>query len=189
MVCTKCGVETKINLVALKFCPKCGHPAGSPKGAKPSIQQSNNTPSYMQQNRNIPPYMQQGFNMPPYMMKPKNDTLKVVLITIASIVGGIIVIMAIVQFVENNAPSTRIVGTWVNAAGETYTFQSGGRGSRRTLVTENFTWRINGNRITMTFGGEFQIFPRTESYDIRIIGNTITFSNGTIPGTFVFTRR
>jgi hypothetical protein len=50
------------------------------------------------------------------------------------------------------------------------------------MDSESFTWRMDGNRVVMNFP------THVENYRIRHVGDNLTFFDGTIPGTFTYTR-
>lgn len=82
---------------------------------------------------------------------------------------------------------TSLAGVWISdTTFHTYSFMPNGEGSRGDVdgaaAIDLFTWRVEGSRLTMTFEAH------EESYDIEIRGDSLTFSNGTIPGVFAYTR-
>jgi len=105
---------------------------------------------------------------------------KKLILSITGVVVTLIALVILLGFRSDGGGS--LVGTWSNDANplHLYTFHENGNGSRG--LGETFTWIVDGSTVFMTFDSHI------ERYSIRIRGDSLTFYNGTMPGTFQYSR-
>jgi len=169
--CVKCGEKL---IEGSQFCSKCGSStnAGTP-GAQSNSGQSGGT--------HQSPIQPQAKSESKGIM-PKVKTAAFVLVVI------IVAVFAFELFSGggSSSGSASLVGTWSNDANPShrYTFQENGNGTRGMggALNESFTWRIEGNTVIIA------TWLMEERWDFRIRGNSVTFTNGPLPGTFRYSR-